>query len=63
MPEIVITVRPDGSTLVETRGFAGAACQPASRFLEDALGDRSSEQLTSEFFATSVAHTGLPQSH
>lgn len=63
MPEIVITIRADGSTQVETRGFAGAACQPASRFLEDALGARSSEQLTSEFFATPAVRNELPQSH
>ncbi|NQV25789.1 MAG: DUF2997 domain-containing protein [Rhodopirellula sp.] len=46
---IEITVKPDGSTSLETKGFAGNGCQAASRFLEQALGSRGSEQLTSEF--------------
>lgn len=48
---IEITVSSDGSTRVETRGFAGAACQQASRFVEVALGRRIGEQLTEEFYA------------
>lgn len=63
MPEIVITIRPDGSTQLETLGFAGAACQQASRFLEDALGARTSEQLTAEFFATPAVRNEQSQSH
>jgi len=48
---IEIVVRPDGETRVETQGFAGAACQQASRFVEVALGRRLEEQLTAEFHA------------
>jgi len=47
---IEVIVGPDGSTRVETRGFAGAGCQAASQFLEAALGKRSAEQLTSEYY-------------
>ncbi|NQV23521.1 MAG: DUF2997 domain-containing protein [Rhodopirellula sp.] len=46
---IEITVKPDGSTSLETKGFAGNGCRAASEFLERALGSRGSEQLTSEF--------------
>ena len=46
---IEIIVKPDGSTSLETKGFAGNGCQAASEFLERALGSRESEQLTSEF--------------
>ena len=46
---IEITVKPDGSTSLETKGFAGNGCRAASEFLERALGSRESEQLTSEF--------------
>ena len=46
---IEITVKPDGSTSLETKGFAGSGCRAASEFLERALGSRESEQLTSEF--------------
>lgn len=50
MKQIEITVGPDGQSHVETKGFAGSECQQASRFLETALGNRTSEQLTSEFY-------------
>jgi hypothetical protein len=46
---IEIIVSPTGETKLETRGFAGAACRQASGFLEAALGNRASEQLTAEF--------------
>lgn len=47
---IEIVVSPTGQTRVETKGFAGAECQAASRFLEQALGQCTGEQLTSEFY-------------
>ncbi|HBL41904.1 MAG TPA: hypothetical protein DDZ90_00745 [Planctomycetaceae bacterium] len=46
---IEITVATDGQTRVETRGFSGAGCREASRFIETALGKRTEEQLTAEF--------------
>lgn len=48
---IELIVAPDGTTKLQTKGFAGADCQSASRFLESALGIRQSEQLTAEFYA------------
>ena len=53
---IEIVVAPDGATKIETRGFAGASCRDASRFIEDALGQRSGEQLTAEFHQAQTAH-------
>jgi hypothetical protein len=47
---IEITVSPTGQTKVQTRGFAGSSCRDASRFIEQALGERTSEQLTAEFY-------------
>ncbi len=47
---IEVIVRPDGSSQLETRGFAGSECQQASAFIEDALGTRSHAWLTSEFY-------------
>lgn len=47
---IEIVVGPKGETTVQTRGFSGPECQEASRFVEDALGKRTSEQKTAEFF-------------
>ena len=49
MKTIEIIVSPRGETTVRTQGFTGAACQEASKFLEQALGSRLREQLTSEF--------------
>ena len=44
-----IIVSPTGQSTVQTRGFSGASCRDASRFLEQALGQRVSETLTAEF--------------
>ena len=49
MKTIQIVVSPDGQSRIETRGFAGADCRQASRFIEEALGNKVSENLTAEF--------------
>ncbi len=54
---IEVIVLPTGETKVETRGFAGASCRDASRFIEEALGQRVGEQLTAEFQATASEDT------
>ena len=46
---IEIIVAPNGETKVETKGFAGSECRDASRFIEQALGQQTGEQLTAEF--------------
>ena len=46
---IEIIVAPNGQTRVETKGFAGSECREASQFIEQALGQRTSEQMTAEF--------------
>ena len=51
---IEITVSPTGETKVETKGFTGGECREASKFVEQALGQRTAEQLTAEF------HQGQP---
>ena len=47
---IEIIVSPKGETKVETKGFAGEECRDASRAIEAALGQRSAERLTTEFY-------------
>ena len=47
---IEIIVTPKGETTITTKGFVGSECREASKFLEEALGQRSSEQLTPEFY-------------
>ena len=49
---IEVIVAADGSSTIEARGFSGRCCQAASRFLENALGERSDERLTAEYFTT-----------
>lgn len=49
MRTIEIIVTPEGKTTVQTMGFTGASCRDASRFLEQALGQRTGEFLTAEF--------------
>ena len=46
---IEIIVSPKGEATVTTKGFAGSSCREASKFLEQALGQQTSEQLTAEF--------------
>ena len=49
MKQIEVIVTRSGSTRVQTKGFSGADCQEASRFLEAALGRCIDETLTPEF--------------
>ena len=58
MKTIEIIVTPQGKTTVQTLGFTGASCRAASRFLEQALGQRTGEYLTAEFHQ---AETGQQQ--
>jgi hypothetical protein len=46
---IEIVVSAKGETTVTTKGFAGASCRDASKFVEQALGQRLDERLTAEF--------------
>ena len=52
MKTIEIIVTPAGQTTVQTLGFSGPSCRDASRFIEQALGQRTSETLTAEFHQT-----------
>ena len=50
MKIIEITVDAKGQSKVETRGFTGGECREASKFIEQALGQRTDEKLTAEFY-------------
>ncbi len=62
MKTIEITVGPKGETRVETKGFTGGECREASRFVEQALGTRAAESLTSEYYQGHQAGQELRQS-
>ena len=52
MKTIEITVTPKGETTITTRGFTGSSCREASRFIEQALGQRTGERLMADFHQT-----------
>ena len=60
---IEITIGPKGETTVQTKGFSGTECRDASRFVEQALGQRTAEQLTGEFYQGQQTSQDLRQSH
>lgn len=55
LKSIEIIVSPTGQSRLETRGFHGAECREASRFLEAALGQQASETLTADFHVSEVS--------
>ena len=59
--EIIIT--PQGETTVQTQGFTGASCRDASKFLEEALGNRTGERLTGEFYQSASVAQQARQKH
>ena len=50
MKQIEIIVDDKVAVRVETRGFAGAECMEASRFIEKALGNAGRITTTPEYF-------------
>jgi len=60
MKIIEIIVSLQGETRLETKGFTGASCQDASRFIESALGEKLSDQPATERYQVS---TGERQDH
>ncbi len=51
---IEIIVDTKGATTVQTRGFQGASCRDASRLIEQALGQKTGERLTTEFYQAEI---------
>ncbi len=49
-PTIEVVIATDGTSRVQTKGFAGEACRQASEQLEQALGQRTGETLTAEYY-------------
>ena len=54
MKTIEIIVSPSGQTTLQTNGFSGNECLQASRFLEQAIGKRITEKLTSSYHQQST---------
>lgn len=58
---IEIIVSTDGETTIQTKGFTGSSCREASKFIEQALGDKTREALTAEFHQSANAQQKLEQ--
>jgi hypothetical protein len=58
---IEITISPTGEATVQTKGYIGADCLRASRFLEKALGTPSAEKKTAEFYAETPTEQQIQQ--
>jgi hypothetical protein len=58
---IEVIVSPTGETKLETKGFAGSSCRQASQFLEQALGQSVSDQVTPEFYAQANSSQQIQQ--
>jgi hypothetical protein len=58
---IEVVVSPTGETTVQTKGYAGADCLEASRFLEQALGVATADRKTAEFYETAHAQQQVHQ--
>jgi hypothetical protein len=58
---IEVIVSPTGETTVQTKGYAGADCLSASRFLEQALGVTTAERKTAEYHQTVPTHQQIQQ--
>jgi len=55
MPRVIeVLVSPTGETTIQTKGYAGADCLRASRFLEQALGIATQEQKTADFYQPTI---------
>jgi hypothetical protein len=58
---IEIIVSPTGETTVQTKGYAGADCLQASKFLEQTLGVVASEHKTAEYYQAQAAQQQIQQ--
>jgi hypothetical protein len=58
---IEIVVSPHGETTVQTKGYAGADCLEASKWLEQALGIKTIDRKTAEFYQTAPQEQHVPQ--
>jgi hypothetical protein len=62
MPRVIeVTVSPTGETSIQTKGYAGADCLQASKFLEQALGVSTAEHRTAEFYQPTAEQQHVEQ--
>ena len=47
---IIVDVSPAGEVNIEAKGYTGKSCVEATAFLEKALGQRTSQTKTSDYY-------------
>jgi hypothetical protein len=58
---IEVVVSPKGETTVQTKGYLGADCLQASKYVEQALGVTSADRKTGEFYLTTSTEQHVQQ--
>ncbi len=58
---IEVIVSPTGETTVQTKGYAGADCLQASKFLEQALGVTTADRKTAEYHEPATVQQQVQQ--
>ena len=58
---IEVVVSPQGEATVQTKGFTGADCLQASKWIEQALGIATADNKTAEFFQVAKAEQHVQQ--
>ena len=59
--QIEVVISPTAEVRVLTKGFAGAECIGASKFLEQALGVVAEDRKTAEFFQAAESQQQMHQ--
>ena len=57
MESIEITFDVNGEVSVQTKGFPSKSCIEGSKFVEEALGTKTGEKLTGEYYQTTRSQT------
>lgn len=58
---IEVIIKPDGTPIIEGKGFSGPDCINATKYLEEALGTTTSDQRTKEFYTKAKDKNVLKQ--
>lgn len=57
MESIEIIIDVNGEIKIQTKGFSGKSCIEGSKFVEEALGTKTGEKLTGEYYQTTRNQT------
>ena len=49
MPQVIITIAPNGQSRVTVNGVTGTGCKDLTRDIENALGKTTADKKTAEF--------------